>query len=113
LDWLILTMLAVSGLLAFTSMTHALKLVSPNLVSSLRTLELVLAYAVQAIVLGENPHILSCFGGGLIFMGVLVLTFQGKISQWFLWRPVLRDVHYYQTVNYAHHGFDEYSRLYG
>ena len=92
-------------------MTHALKLISPNLVSALRTLELVLAYGVQAIVLGENPDIWSCFGGGLIFMGVLVLTFQDNISDWFSWRPVLRNDHYYPTVSYR--GFDEYSRLYG
>ena len=92
-------------------MIHALKLISPNLVSALRTLELVLAYGVQAIVLGENPDIWSCFGGGLIFMGVLVLTFHDKISDLFLWRPVLRDVHYNQTVSFR--GFDENSRLYG
>jgi drug/metabolite transporter (DMT)-like permease len=65
-DWLILIGLAVSGLLAFTSMTYAPKLISPNLVSSLKTLELVLAYAVQTLVTGENPDIWSCFGGGLI-----------------------------------------------
>ena len=97
-DWLILVILAVSGLLAFTSMTHALKLISPNLVSALRTLELALAYGVQATVLGENPDIWSCCGGGLIFTGVLLLTFHENISDWFLWRPVLRNVHYYQRV---------------
>jgi len=108
-DWLVLLILGLSSILAFTSLTHALKLISPNLVSSLRSLELVLAYGVQALVLGENPGMWSCFGGGLILTGVLVLAFQEKISHLFLWRPVLRDVHYYQTVTYQ--GFDEYSRL--
>ena len=108
-DWLFLLILGLSSILAFTSLTHALKLISPNLVSSLRSLELVLAYGVQALLLGENPEMWSCFGGGLILTGVLVLAFQEKISHLFLWRPVLRDVHYYQTVTYQ--GFDEYSRL--
>ena len=97
-DWLILIGLAVSGLLAFTSMTYALKLISPNLVSSLRTLELVLAYVVQTIVTGENPDIWSCFGGGLILTGVLMLTFQDKIYEMFLmlqWSP---SVSFYQTI---------------
>ena len=70
-DWIILIGLAVSGLLAFTSMALALKLISPNLVSSLRTLELVLAYSVQILITGENPDIWSCFGGVLILIGFL------------------------------------------
>ena len=48
IDWIILIGLAVSSLMVFTSMTLAFKLISLNLVSSLRTLELVLAYGVQA-----------------------------------------------------------------
>ena len=82
-DWIILIGLAVSSLMAFTSMTLALKLISPNLVSSLQTMELILAYGVQALVTGESTDIWSSFGGGLIFSGVLVLTFQDKISEMF------------------------------
>ena len=82
IDWIILIGLAVSSLMAFTFMTLALKLISPNLVSSLRTVELIVAYGVQAIVTGESPDIWSCFGGGLILFGVLMLTFQDKISQY-------------------------------
>ena len=80
-DWIILVGLAISGLLAFTSMTLALKLISPNLVSSLRTLELVLAYGVQDLVTGEHPEIWSCFGEGKILVGVLMLIFQDNILE--------------------------------
>ena len=99
-DWLILIGLAVSGLLAFTSMTKALKLISPNMVASLRTLELVLAYGVQSLITGENPDTLSCIGGGLVLGGVLVLTFQDRILDLLrLWQQN-RDS-----------GLGEYSRL--
>ena len=84
--------------MAFTSMTLALKLISPNLVSSLRTLELVLAYGVQALVTGESPDIWSCFGGGLILSGVLMLTFQEKISDMFSVIQVSPYVGFYQTI---------------
>ena len=96
-------------------MTQALKLISPNLVSSLRALELVLAYSVQILITGENPDIWSCFGGVLILIGVLVLTFQDNISEMFLWRQVIPDVHFYQTipVQYRYQGVDQYSRLSG
>ena len=97
-DWIILIGLAVSSLTAFTSMTLALKLISPNLVSSLRTVELVLDYGVQAVVTGESPDIWCCFGGGLILFGVLVLTFQDKISEMFSLILVSPFNGFYQTI---------------
>jgi len=116
-DWLILTGLAVSGLLAFTSLTKALKLISPNIVSSLRALELVLAFIVQTVITGATPDIWSCFGGGLVFSGVLILTFQKKIYKTFCKEvlPVLPPEIVSQTSSSQprQEGLDEYSRLYG
>ena len=86
-------------------MTLALKLISPNLVSSLRTLELVLAYGVQALVNGESPDIWSCFGGGLILSGVLLLRFQDNIYEMFSVIKVSLYVGFYQTIpaQYGYH----------
>jgi len=91
-DWLILIGLAVSGLLAFTSRTQAIKFIAPNLVTSLRTLELVLAFGVQSLITGESPALLPCIGGGLILGGILLLTFQGKIYE------VIRQSQHCQTT---------------
>ena len=112
-DWIILIGLAVSSLTAFTSMTLALKLISPNLVSSLRTLELILAYSVQALVTGESPDIWSFFGGGLILLGVLMLTFQDKILEMFSVIQVSPYVGFYQTIpaQYGHQWIGDYYRL--
>ena len=66
----------MSGLLAFTTLTRSLQLVSPNLVSSLRCVELVLAFAVQGLITLQVPSIISCVGGGLIIIGVIILAFQ-------------------------------------
>ena len=116
-DWLILIGLSVSGLLAFTSLTKALKLISPNIVSSLRALELVLAFIVQTVITGATPDIWSCFGGGLVFSGVLILTFQKKIYETFCKEvlPVLPQENVSQTSSSQprQEGLDEYSRLYG
>ena len=106
-DWIILIGLALSSLLAFTSMTLALKLISPNLVSSLRTVELILAYGVQALVTKESPDIWSCFGGGLILSGVLVLTFQDKISEMFSVIQASLYVGFYQTI-LAQYGYQRF-----
>jgi len=78
-DWAIFFGLALSGLLAFTTLTRSLKLISPNLVASLRTLELVLAFCAQSIVTGLAPSLLSCLGGGLIMIGILMFALQHQI----------------------------------
>ena len=59
----------MSGLVAFTTLTRSLQLISPNLVASLRSLELVLAFLVQAVITGQPPQTLSWLGGGLILIG--------------------------------------------
>jgi len=104
-EWTILFLLAVSGLLAFSTLTHALKIISPNLVTSLRSLELVLAYSVQVALLGESLDTWSCLGAGSIMIGVLVLASQDKIQEIFLYRS-RQYYHYYDIM-------DEYSRLQG
>lgn len=78
--WIILVGLAVLGLMCFTCLTRALNLISPNIVSSLKTMELVLVYVVQDFVTGDSPDIWLCFGGLPILSGVLILTIQDKIS---------------------------------
>ena len=65
-------------MLAFSTLTKSLQLISPNLVASLRCLELVLAFSVQGIITGENPDILAVTGGTLITFGVILIAFQEK-----------------------------------
>ena len=104
-EWLLILGLALSGLLAFTLMTQALKLISPNLVSSFRALELVLAFCVQSNLTGHAPDTWSCVGGALILAGVLVLTFQEKIIELYFPHRVS------QTDITAAADQSEYSRL--
>jgi len=78
-DWAIFFGLSISGLLAFFTLTKSLQMISPNLVASLRTLELVLAFSVQSLITGLAPDILSCVGGTFIFVGVLMLALQDQL----------------------------------
>jgi len=79
--WLILIGLAFSGLLAFTFMTAALKLIPPSIVSSLRTSELVVAYTVQTLITGLSPDPWSMGGGCLILTGVILLALENRIEK--------------------------------
>ena len=68
------------GLVAFTTLTLSLQLVSPNMVSSLRCLEMVGAFLVQTIITGRAPNILSSIGGGLITAGIIILGAEERIA---------------------------------
>lgn len=80
-QWATFGGLSLSGLLAFTTLTKSLQLVSPNLVSSLRCVELVLAFGVQSLITMEEPSPLSCLGAGLIILGVIILAFHAKVEK--------------------------------
>ena len=65
---------------AFTSLTLALQLISPNMVSSLRCLEMVGAFLVQSVITRQAPNILSSIGGGLITIGIIILGAEERIA---------------------------------
>ena len=72
--------MSACGLVAFTTLTLSLQLVSPNMVSSLRCLEMVIAFLVQSLITGQAPNILSSLGGGLIILGIIILGAEDRIS---------------------------------
>merc|ERR1719445_1294823 len=81
-QWMTFFGLSLSGLVAFTTLTLSLQLISPNLVASLRCLELVLAFSVQAIISGSMPDVISSIGGTLIILGVIILAFQDSLVKY-------------------------------
>ena len=80
-DWMILIGLALSGILGFLFITLSLQLICPSLVSSIRSLELVLASIVTSALHSQAPSLLTSVGVSLVTSGVLILTFQQHISK--------------------------------
>ena len=76
--------------------------------SSLRTLELVLAFLVQSLLTGVIPSLSSCLGGGAILSGVLLLAAEHNI---FLVTRNLAGVLKEQFRNYWQQEDGEESRL--
>jgi len=79
-QWATFAGLSVSGLAAFTTLTKSLQLVSPNLVASLRCVELVAAFAVQSLLTSTAPSLVASTGAALIILGVLLLAFQPQLD---------------------------------
>eukprot|EP00092_Neocalanus_flemingeri_P037038 GFUD01040321.1.p1 GENE.GFUD01040321.1~~GFUD01040321.1.p1 ORF type:complete len:483 (+),score=79.24 GFUD01040321.1:79-1449(+) len=73
-EWLTLLMLGGMGLVGFFALTRSLHLIPPTTVAVLRALEIVLAYGVQAVVLGEVPDSLAMAGSSLVIVSVVAFA---------------------------------------
>jgi len=71
-DVLLLLLLGIIGLLGFASLTKALQVIPPTTVAVLRSLEVVMAFAMQAVMLGTPPAILDLVGGAVVVGGVVL-----------------------------------------
>eukprot|EP00090_Calanus_glacialis_P038367 TRINITY_DN66976_c0_g1_i1.p1 TRINITY_DN66976_c0_g1~~TRINITY_DN66976_c0_g1_i1.p1 ORF type:complete len:375 (+),score=45.76 TRINITY_DN66976_c0_g1_i1:70-1194(+) len=80
-DWLVLIGLAFAGTLGFLCVTLSLQLISPSLMSSIRSLELVFAAVVTSFILQQLPTLVTSLGVILVTSGVLVLTFDQEICR--------------------------------
>jgi len=73
-EWLTLLMLGVMGLVGFFALTRSLQLIPPTTVAVLRAMEIVLAYGVQAVVLGEVPDRMAIAGSSLVILSVVAFA---------------------------------------
>eukprot|EP00092_Neocalanus_flemingeri_P092572 GFUD01117532.1.p1 GENE.GFUD01117532.1~~GFUD01117532.1.p1 ORF type:complete len:452 (-),score=77.33 GFUD01117532.1:54-1409(-) len=78
-EWLTLLMLGGMGLVGFFALTRSLHLIPPTTVAVLRALEIVLAYGVQAVVLGEVPDSLAMAGSSLVIVSVVAFAAENFI----------------------------------
>jgi len=107
-QWATFIGLAISGLIAFATLTKSLHLISPNLVSSLRCLELVLAFSIQGVISGVFPNFISVTGGFLIMVGVIILAFQ---DEFMLYIDIFAKIIKEKLKSNEQHRADEYDSL--
>jgi len=77
--WALFFGLAASGMAAYVCLTKSLQLISPSLVASLRSLEIVFAYFVEAIIFSVVPTPLSILGAAFVILGVSGIAFEENI----------------------------------
>jgi len=69
-QWIVLFGLAFSGLAAYLSMVKSLQIISPTLVATLRSLEIVLAFGIQSAIDMSPPEPISSSGAFLVCFGI-------------------------------------------
>ena len=67
---------AVIGVIHYLTRFMAIKLISPTLVSFIRTSEIVLAYVIQLVILGTKPYLTSLIGSGLVLVACIAIIFE-------------------------------------
>jgi len=73
-EWLTLIILGAMGLVGFFALTRSLQLIPPTTVAVVRAMEIVLAYGIQAAVLGEVPNALAVVGSSLVIFSVVTFA---------------------------------------
>jgi len=81
MQWGVLFGMALCGLVAFLSMSRALQLISPTLVASFRSLEILLAFLVEAIINEKLPDPIRFIGAAMVCGGICLAAFQSWLSR--------------------------------
>ena len=80
-QWFGIVAVAIIGFIHYRARYMALKLISPTLVSFIRTSEIVLAYVIQLVILGTKPYVTSLIGSGLVMVACIAIIFESWAVQ--------------------------------
>ena len=75
-QWVGLFAVAIIGVVQYSTRFMAIKLISPTLVSFIRTSEIVLSYVIQVVILGIKPNATSLIGSGLVMIACVGVIFE-------------------------------------
>ena len=80
-DWSAYFIMAIIGLLAYFCMTKSLQMIDPTVVSFIRSLEIVLAFLVQILIMNQIPNYLAVIGAVLVLVSVGSIAIQDFFSK--------------------------------
>lgn len=80
LQWTAIFGMAMSGLVAYLSLTKSLQMIDPTLVSCLRSLEIILAFGVQSLIDQTLPDVFGFSGALLVCLGISLVAFEGWLQ---------------------------------
>lgn len=80
-DWLALTGVSMTGLLCIFTELKALSIVPPSVFATLRTTQIIVAFAAQCIINSALPAVIDVTGAGLVFAAAMAITFEPRLSK--------------------------------
>ena len=76
IDWAAIFGAAALGLSAFFMNFKAVQLIDPTIVSSIKSLEILFAFTLQVLVMGEAASALGLVGAALVSLGVFAIVIE-------------------------------------
>jgi len=80
-DWLALTGVSMTNLLCSFTELKALAIVPPSVFATLRTSQIIVAFAAQCIMNSALPAVIDVAGAGLVFLSAMAITFEPRLSK--------------------------------
>jgi len=80
-DWLAVIGVSLSNLLCSFTELKALAIVPPSVFATLRTSQIIVAFAAQCIMNSALPAVIDVAGAGLVFAAAMAVTFEPRLSK--------------------------------
>ena len=74
LDWLKLISVGMTALLAFCAKVRALQTTDPTVVSCVRASEIVMAFVLQVVAMGQSASVVEVSGSLLVMVSIVCIT---------------------------------------
>lgn len=80
-DWMGHIGIALTGLLAYFCGIKAFQMIDPTVVSSIRSVDIILAYVAQVVIMHQVPNYLASIGACLIVLSGISIALQDFLSK--------------------------------
>lgn len=78
-EWGLIFGMAILGIFAYFSITKALQLIDPTIVSVLRSTEILLGFFVQVVIMNQIPNTFAIVGASLVFLSIIMIALEANI----------------------------------
>jgi len=80
-EWILTILIGILGLVQQYCLVWAVQLESPSRVTVVRSLQIILAYAVQVVMFGQVPLLTDLVGALLVLATVIAITFEKQLTE--------------------------------
>lgn len=78
-EWALILGMSILGIFAYFSVTKALQLIDPTVVSVLRSTEILLGFFVQVAIMHQIPDAFAVVGASIVFLSIIMIALEANI----------------------------------
>ncbi|TRY67306.1 hypothetical protein TCAL_07230 [Tigriopus californicus] len=78
-EWALIIGMSILGIFAYFSVTKALQLIDPTVVSVLRSTEILLGFFIQVVFMHQLPDAFAIVGASIVFLSIIMIALEANI----------------------------------